>query len=209
MKTYLLLIPLIFMSVGCSVSYNIGVNAYSSSGQNLLIPEESSIHIVTDSNAPNPIFEKEIATKIRTLLNKNGYNTATDQANYYLLFDYGMSSGQNITRTVPIYHSGIYCGYPFSYGYSHSYTSYVPYSTVLYTRWIVLKLFDGNDYRTSPKAEPLWISEVASTGTVSDLRGTISYMLVAAFEHFGHDTGKRVIERLSEDDERLKLLIEP
>jgi len=68
---------------------------------------------------------------------------------------------------------------------------------------------DGNDYRTSPKAEPLWISEIASTGSGSDLRGTINYMLVAAFEHFGHDTGKRVIERLSENDERLKFLIEP
>ena len=64
MKNYLFSLPLIFMSLGCGVSYNIGVNAYSSSSQNLLIPKESSIHVVTDSNAPNPIFEKEIATKI-------------------------------------------------------------------------------------------------------------------------------------------------
>ena len=34
---------------------------------------------------------KEIAAKIRTLLNENGYATASDQADYYLLFDYGIN----------------------------------------------------------------------------------------------------------------------
>jgi hypothetical protein len=209
MKRYLLFLPLIFMSVGCSVSYNIGVNAYSSSGQNLLIPKESPIYVVTDSNAPNPIFKKEIAAKIRTLLNKNGYSTAAEKPGYYLLFDYGMSSGQSITSTIPTYHSGIYYGYPFAYGFRYSYTPYAPYYTVVYNRWLALKLIDGKAYRTSTKAEPLWISEVTNTGPGSDLRKTINYMLIAAFEHFGQDTGKRVNELLSEDDERIKLLIEP
>ena len=208
MKKYLMLLPLIFMSVGCGVSYNIGVNAYSSSSQKLLIPNESSIYVVTDSNAPNPIFEKEIATKIQTLLNKNGYSTATEKPNYYLLFDYGISSGQSITNTFPIYHSGFYYDYPFSYGYMHGYTSYVPYSTVVYTRWLVLKLIDGKAYRNSTKAEPAWISEVTTTGQSSDLRVAINYMLIAAFEHFGRDTGKPVYELFSEDDERINFLTE-
>jgi len=208
MKKYLMLLPLIFMSVGCGVSYNIGVNAYSSSTQKLLIPQESSIYVVTDSNTPNPILEKEIAAKIRTLLNKNGYTAATDKADYYILFDYGISPGRYITGTMPPY-SGIYYGYPsFSYGFRYSYIPYTPYYTAVHNRWFELKLIDGKAYRASPKAEPLWISEVSSTGPGSDLRRIINYMLIAAFEHFGQDTGKRVNELFSEDDERIKFLTE-
>ena len=76
------------------------------------------------------------------------------------------------------------------------------------TRWLVLKLIDGKAYRLSNNAEPLWISEVASTTPGSDLREITNYMLIAAFEHFGQDTGTRVNELFSEDDERIKLLIE-
>ncbi len=119
-----------------------------------------------------------------------------------------MSSGQNVTKTFPIYHSGVYCDYPFSYGYGYGYTTYVPYSTVVYTRWLVLRLIDGIAYRTSQKAKPIWIGEVTSAGTSSDLRKLINYMLIAALEHFGQDTGKRVNELFFEDDERIKLLME-
>lgn len=209
MKKFLFSLPLICLSLGCAVSYSVGVNGYSSSGQSLQIRQDSSIQVVADSNAPNPILEKEIGMKIRKLLNKKGYSIATDQANYYLLFDYGMNSGQTVSDTFPVYHPGIYCDYPFSGIYSHSYTTYIPYTTVVYTRWLVLKLIDGNAYRTSSKAKPLWIGEVVSAGTNSDLRELINYMLIAAFEHFGRDTGKRVNVLFSEDDERLKLLMEP
>ncbi len=208
MKTCFFSIPLIFLSLGCAVSYNVGVNGYSSSGQTLQIHQASSIYVVADSNAPNPILEKEIEMKIQKLLNKKGYSIGTDEANYYLLFDYGINSGRTVTDTIPIYHPSAYCEYPFSGVYWHSYTTYVPYSTVVYTRWLVLRLIDGKAYRTSQKAKPLWIGEVMSAGPSSDLRELINYMLIAAFEHFGEDTGKRVNELFLEDDERVKLLME-
>ncbi|MBN1804663.1 MAG: DUF4136 domain-containing protein [Sedimentisphaerales bacterium] len=202
---FLLSLLIIFLSVGCSASYNIAVNAYSSSRQKLLIPEESSVYVVTDSNAPNPILDKEIAAKIQTLLTKNGYSTAADQADYYLLFNYGMTPDRNNTGTMPYYRSGLYYGYPFHYGFRYSYAPYAPYYTAVYNRWLVLKLIDGKAYRASPKAEPLWISEVSSTGPSSDLRKLINYMLLAAFEHFGQDTGKRIHELIPYNDERLNL----
>ena len=207
MKTCLFLLPLMCISLGCGVSYNVGVNAYSSSGRSLQIHQESSINVVADSNTPNPILAKEIGMKIRKLLNKKGYSTVTDEANYYLLFDYGLSSGRTITDTIPIYHRAYY-GYPFSSVYRHSYTTYLPYSTVVYTRWLILRLVDGKAYRTSRKAEPLWISEVTSAGPGTDLRELINYMLIAAFEHFGEDTGKRVNQLFLEDDEKVKFLKE-
>ena len=209
MKKVIFSLPLFFLSLGCAVSYNVGVNGYSSSGQSLQIRQESSIHVVEDSNAPNPLLEKEIGMKIRKLLNKNGYSISTGEADYYLLFNYGMSSGQTVTDTIGIYHYGIYNDYPFSGMYSHNYPTYIPYTTVVYTQWLVLKLIDGNAYRASSKAKPLWIGEAVSAGTNSDLRERINYMLIAAFEHFGQDTGKRVNVPFSEDDDRIKLLMQP
>lgn len=206
MKTSLFSLPLICLSLGCAAPYNVGVNGYSSSGQTLQIHQESSIYVVADSNAPNPILKKEIGMKIQKLLNKKGYSIGTDEANYYLLFDYGMNSGQTVTDIFPIYYPGVYYDYSFSGAYS--YTTHVPYSIVIYTRWLVLRLIDGKDYRTSRKAEPLWIGEVTSAGPSSDLRELINYMLIAAFEHFGENTGKRVNEVFLEDDERIKLLME-
>ncbi len=208
MKTYLFSLPLICLSLGCAVSYNVGVNGYSSSGQTLQIHQASSIYVVEDSNAPNPILEREIGMKIQKLLSKKGYSIGTEESNYYLLFDYGINSGRTVTDTIPLYHPSAYYEYPFSGVYWHGYTTYVPYSTVVYTRWLVLRLIDGKAYRTSQKAKPLWIGEVMSAGPSSDLRELINYMLIAAFEHFGEDTGKRVNELFLEDDERVKLLIE-
>ncbi|MHC4104766.1 MAG: DUF4136 domain-containing protein [Planctomycetota bacterium] len=208
MKTYLFTLPLICLSLGCAVSYNVGVNAYSSSGQSLQIPKETSIYVIADSNAPNPILEKEIGLKIQKLLNEKGYSTGSDEADYYLLFDYGMSTGQNVTNPFPIYYSGVYYNYPYSHGYRHGYTSYMPYSTVVYNRWLALRLIDSKTYKTNQKAKPLWIGEVTSAGPSSDLRELINYLLIAALEHFGQDTGKRVNELFLEDDERVKLLME-
>jgi len=160
--------------------------------------------VVTDSNAPNPFLEKEIGMKIQKLLNAKGYNTGTEQTSYYLLFDYGIDSGRTVTDTIPIYHpSGYYKDPPF---FAPGYTTYLPYSEVIYTRWLVLRLVDGRVYRSSQEVKPLWIGEVTSAGSSSDLRRVVNYMLIAAFEYFGKDTGRQVNEVIMEDDERVKLL---
>jgi len=160
--------------------------------------------VVTDSNAPNPFLEKEIGMKIQKLLNAKGYNTGTEQTSYYLLFDYGIDLGRTVTDTISIYHpSGYYEDPPF---FAPGYTTYLPYSEVIYTRWLVLRLVDGRDYRSSQEVKPLWIGEVTSAGSSSDLRRVVNYMLIAAFEYFGKDTGRQVNEVIMEDDERVKLL---
>ncbi len=206
MKIYLLALVTICFCVGCEASYRVEINGYSTAGQSLQIPDAASIAVVTDSNAPNPILEKEVAAKIEKLLTENGYRIGQAEADFYLLFDYGIDAGQTVTDAVPVYHPMIYDDYPFSGFYWHGYTTYMPYSEVLHTRWLILKLIEGRAYRASKNAEPAWIGEITSVGTSSDLRELLNYMLVAAFEHFGQDTRRQISTAISADDERVRLL---
>jgi hypothetical protein len=204
MRVGLLSLPLILLSSGCGVSYHVGINGYLSTTQDWQVPESASISVITDSNAPNPFLEEEIGMKIQTLLDAKGYDTEAKQPSYYLLFDYGIGPGETVTETIPVYRPrGYYEDPPFFSGY----TTYVPYSEVVYTRWLVLRLADGHVYRDSRKVEPLWIGEAASAGSSSDLREVINYMLIAAFEYFGKDTGRQVSEFIWHKDERVQLLV--
>ena len=214
MKKFLLSLPLMFLGLGCATRYNVGVNGFSATGTTLKIPQVSSIYTVKDSNAPNPIFEREVATKIQKLVNSKGYAVgAENKANYYLLFEYGIDSGQTVFSRAAVHHpGGRATATSFGLSWSHidtpGYTTYVPYPRTVYTCWLVLKLTDGNSYRSSQKTEPLWIGEITSTGPSSDLREVINYMLIPAFEHFGENTGKRLNKVVSEGDERVNVLKE-
>lgn len=206
MKVYLLALPIICLGLGCEASYNVGVNGYSSTGQVLQVPRGSSIMVVSDSNAPNPILEREIKAKIETLLTEHGYGVKADRADYLLVFDYGIDSGRPVMGVVPHWHSHAYCDYYYSGSYGYGYYTYAPYAEVVYTRWLVMKMFDSKAYRASKKVEPLWIGEITSAGLESDLRELMNYMLIVGFEHFGQDTGKRIYEVISKDDDRIWLL---
>ena len=207
------MLPIMCLALGCGTSYNVGVNGYSSTGQSLQIPDRSSIQVVADSNVPNPILQREVMAKIETLLAEEGYVVKADRPNYYLRFDYGIDSGRAVTGVMPIWQSGFYGDYSYGHGHRHGYITHVPYSDVVYTRWLVLRLFDGevyrasgDAYRASKETEPLWIGEIASAGIDSDLRELSNYLLIVGFEHFGQDTGKMISEAISKDDERVWLL---
>lgn len=205
-RTFLIVLPITCLVLGCQASYNVGVNGYSSSGQALQIQPDSSIEVVADSNAPNPILEREVRLKIESLLTEKGYSIEADRADYYLLFNYGIDSGRAVTGAVPVWYSDGYYGYHYAYGHRHGYIAYAPYVEVVYTRWLVIKVIDGQAYRASKKADPLWIGEITSVGYESDLRELLNYMLIVGFEHFGQDTGRRIFEVISEKDERTWLL---
>lgn len=209
MKLYLLSLPVLFLSLGCATSYSVAVNGYSATGQVVRIPDGASISVVTDSNVPNPILEKEVAAKIDKLLVERGYRTSAEKPDYYLLFDYGIDAGRTVTDVISIHHPGYYRPYPYSSARWFGYTTYVPYSEVIHTRWLTLKLFDDEAYKISKSAEPVWIGEVASAGMSSDLRELMNYMLIGAFEHFAQDTQRQVTEYIYKNDERIWLLTEP
>ncbi len=157
--------------------------------------------------------------KIQKLLNQKGFSVGTsEKANCYLLFEYGIDSGRTIVGSSPAYHPGgtstintmdNYGGMSYSNVQTPGYTTCKTHSEIIYTRRLVLKLIEGNNYRSSPKAGPLWIGEITSSGSSPDLRDVMNYMLVAAFEHFGENTQKAIREIILSGDARVKALMEP
>jgi hypothetical protein len=209
MRLYILVLPLMCLSAGCGISYSVSVNGYSATGQGLHISKGASIAVVTDSNVPNPILKKEVGEKVEKLLAEKGYRLTQDNPDYYLLFDYGIDAGRTVTDITPIHRPILYDPYPYTGFYPHGYTTYVAQSEIVHTRWLILKLIKGKAYDASKKTEPVWIGEITSAGTSSDLRELLNYMLVVAFEHFVEDTKRQLTTAISRDDERVLSLTGP
>ena len=99
-----------------------------------------------------------------------------------------------------------YGGSSYSTIQTPGYTTYIPYSYTVFTRQLKLFLFDNSVMER--KVDPLWIGTITSTGTSSDLREVINYMLVCAFDHFEENTKKRINITLIKGDKRAKALID-
>ncbi len=214
LKAGLILGCLIVMVTGCS-SYSVRINGFLDPGHVSGLVAGAPVHVVEDKEAPNPIFAREIRAKLNRLLKLKGFLVVPyESADYYLLYSYGTGQGRTVMETMPVYQSGgtatVTRTGPKGTSYSTiqlpGTTSYVPYATTVYDRWLVLKLVDGRDYREG-KISDIWIGEVSSPGRTSDSREVMNYLLVAGFEHFGENTEKPVVEDISPEDERVKSLM--
>ena len=217
MKTLSMVLICLVCCCGCRTVYQARVNGYSASGRVIEIPRTSSIAVLNNSNAPNPLLEKEVARKVARLLKDNGYNPVATDADYYLMFNYGIDSGQTITSIVPVHSPGNLMtyripdgagGYRYSTIHTPGQTDYMKRTETVYNSILVLRLFKDRPSKENNDIEPLWIADVTVSANQPDLRDLINYMLIAGFDHFGQHTGKAVIKRFKIPDERAEHLVE-
>lgn len=197
---------------GCAATYQVLVNGYVDPKAPAPFAPGAAFFVIGNKDAQNPLLEKEVKEKSARLLEKMGYRlTPFDKAEYYLLFAYGIGAGRPAV-TMPDYSIGIGigAGYPGYYGgrnyfFAAPWFSYYPAITErVYDRWLILSVIDAKHYREKGDFRTLWVGEARSTGTSSDLREMINYLLVAAFEQFGKDTKKAVGVDLERADPRVK-----
>lgn len=196
---------------GCAAArtYHVQVNGYTEAAAPALAPG-ASFYVIEDQKAQNPLLEKEVKAKIDQLLEKHHYFlTAYDKAQYFLLFTYGMGAPQTVAVASPSWGVGVgfgtgWCG-P-GVGYGVSWPGYGPYYTEtrpFYDRWLRLTVVEAQPYRDTGASRPVWVGEARSTGSSSDLREVLNFLLVAAFEHFGKNTGKAIPAAIKQKDPRL------
>lgn len=184
---------------GCASGYRVHVNGYSEPGRQ--VASGASIYIATDPNSQNPIFERQIKTKIASLLQGYGYAPRAEpkDAEYRLDFQLGTDS-EKVVGYTPVH--GYYGGYLGGHyrGYGLGYTTYVPYADMRYDQWLVMRLHASNP----PDADQvIWVGEAVISTSQVELREAVDFLLVGCIEFLGIDTGERVTLVIRKDDPRV------
>jgi hypothetical protein len=212
-----ILFLLLILLQGCA-SYTVKVDGFRNPDRPLIVAPGTTVHVVEDKEAKNPLLDKEVARKIESMLKLKGYAISqSDSPVYYLLHGYGIGKERTVTRTMPVYQPGGTAtvtktgpkGTSYSTVQLPGSTTYVPYTTSISDKWLSLKIVDGKDYRDSGTMTDIWIGEATITGEGLDLRDMINYLIVGIFDHFGENTGKRIIVDINADDPQVKALSAP
>ncbi|MEJ2671647.1 MAG: hypothetical protein P8168_05455 [Deltaproteobacteria bacterium] len=206
-KTALLALVLIGLGLaGCANYYNIKVNGYTGPSTSAMIRPGGAFYVMQDKEAKNPLLAGEIREKIIKLLNTRGYPvTSFDKADYLLFCKYGM--GQPRSVGVPYYGSlgwgwgwGGGCGWggP-SFCWGAPYGVWGTDVVTLYDRWLQINVIEGPPYRTNQESRSVWVGEARSSGSSSDMRTILNYLLVADFKEFGKNTGRAITVDIKEN----------
>jgi hypothetical protein len=206
---FLIILLLGFSLAGCATYYKIKVNGYTAPNITEQIKPAGFFYVMEDKEAKNPLLEAEAKRKIARLLEERGYpvTTSFDKADYYLLFRYGM--GQPRSVGVTDYYGSIGWGFGWGPGWGWGYggpavSIGAPYGwstsvVTLYDRWLQIKVVAGPPYRTEKISRTVWVGEAKSSGSSSDLRTTLDYLLIAVFNQFGKNTGKAITVELKQN----------
>jgi len=195
----LILVSISICIAGCSTGYTVHVNGFSELDRPM--GQKASIYVTMDPNSQNPIFDKEIKTKIEVLLKLHGYVPAAnvELSDYRLAFQVGLDS-HKVSGYAPLYRpvGGFHGGYWGEYHFG--YTSYMPYLETLYDQWLVIKVFARDRTAASGAEKVVWIGEAMTSTSVADLRQVVDYLLVACIEYFGVDTKRQMTLTIGRDD---------
>jgi hypothetical protein len=211
----LIIILLSFTLAGCATYYKIKVNGYTAPSAAERIKPGGFFYIMEDQAAQNPLLEAEVKGKIARLLQEKGYpvTNSFDKADYYLFFRYGMGPPRSIG--VPDYYGGFGWGFGWGPGWGWGGPSVAiggpgyGWGTdviTLYDRWLQIKVVAGLPYRTQKISQTVWLGEAKSSGSSSDLRTTLNYLLVAVFNQFGKNTGKAITVELKQNAPAVSVL---
>lgn len=140
------------------------------------IPAGSSLWVVEDEKASNPLLEREVAGKIGRLLQSKGYTlTYFQQADYAVGFGYGMGQAPADVS-----------GYTDIFGKTHV------SSSDQYRRWLGMRVLDLKNGREQKKRIIVWECRSFSVGSSGDLRTVLDYLLDSCMKNFDVDTGRQI-----------------
>lgn len=160
------------------------------------------------------MLNKEVKHKIGRILRDSGYALKDpSEADFHLYYTFDMESDTRIVH-VPSYIPGpsettkgrINSSKEGEVKYEETKESsgiviYTPQEVTLFHRKLHVAVFDRHE-------EEVWEGQSMSTGAAADLRDTIDYLLVSAFNYFGENTKKDLSVRLDEKNPTIQWLKE-
>jgi hypothetical protein len=193
MRRRLLALSLLLLA-GCSrfTRYDVYVTGYTG-GPPSTIPPGSSIAVVENPRARNPLLEQEVADKVRRALQAQGFRIAAPaDAVASVMLAYGTRTAVDNSeelRFVPGQTSTVKDSTGKVIGSVTGDPSFVSVPTIS-TRsdaWLTLTAVPRRTGPDSASAKPLWIGESKITGANLPLRSMIDYLLVPAAANFGRN----------------------
>ncbi len=208
---YAFLCAAVLFLFGC-FGRQVQVNGYLDPDRGFTMAAGSPVCVEPPVYAENPLLSREIAAKIRTLLAGRGYRIAARQgAKYTLGFDFGIGEGRTVeevtsvsqpSRTVPVVrrHRD---GDETVYVHVPGETVYVPVQKTVYDLWVRLDLMETRPRVPGGEKREIWIGEATMAAQGTDIREAVDYLLPAAFDFFGRNTGSLVPVSISDSDPRV------
>lgn len=177
-------------------------------------PRGASFAVLENGQAANPILDREIRSKIESLLVAHGYPLAAgEKALYFLAFHYDIHPGLQMGATTSYNRAQMQLTpVPDGKGgttYINTLSGATTVTSTLadvYTKHLILKIVDARSVRAEHKEKVIWIGDTLSTDSSSDLRHDIDYLLVATFANFARDTGRQLKVSIDKDNPDVRSL---
>ncbi len=228
MKKFILAVFLIFslafLVSSCATTKHFTVQI-DSIGADIYQDQKAYIALPTEKDVKaDDLRFKEYAGYVRKILAKKGYVevNSLDDANIVVYLTYGVGDPEQHTYvySLPVYgqvgvvpspgpgpaqpsqppHKPPFGHFSPIFGIVGTKTEYQTVTT--YFRYCKIEAFDLRLYRTTGTEKQLWSIIITSRGESDDLRMVMPYMLAAAEDYIGVDTGRKVEVVINGNDER-------
>jgi hypothetical protein len=202
----------LFLLAGCSrfTRYDVYVTGYTGGPPSTIAPG-SSIAVVENPRARNPLLEQEVANKVRQALQSQGFRMAPPaDAVAIVTLAYGSKTvvdNSEEVRFVPGQTSTVKDSTGKVVGTVTGDPSFIslPTTSTRSDAWLTLTAIPRRTASDSTTAKPLWIGESKSSGANLPLRSMIDYLLVPAAANFGRNH-LQTKEVLRADDQHVAAL---
>lgn len=200
----------LLLLAGCGQT--VRVNSYlNPADQGKLLPG-ATVSVLTNPKAANPLLDQEVARKLEALLANAAYRPG-GQSTAELLFTFHYKAqSRTVTETRSIYQPGedVQVQSKNSKGETVTTTVQQPGRTI-YVPETVTRQYNTLSVQAHVNSggrpgQVIWQVDAGLTSEYEDLRITLNYLIVAAVDALGHNTGRTVEVTIKDDDPRLKLI---
>lgn len=175
----------------------------------------ATFFVAENSQAFNPLLEREIKEKIERLLLRHGYGIEGERgAAYRLSFGYGLGQAlQSSFVTSFLQPRTEIVSVPDGKGGMTARPAVVPGApvpvpvvTTEYLLYLLIRVAEGSP---GEEGRVIWVGEALSLEHSLDLRADMDYLLAALFANFGRDTARQIVIRVGQDQPDLRELRRP
>jgi hypothetical protein len=207
------LFTFILLCVFSACARRVTVDTYSApqlAGQGF--PAGTTFQVLENAAVPNPIFDRSVRDKLKTLLRTQGYQVVdvqdAEKAEYVMDYAYEMS-GREESRVVPQSRLGHYYftgingrGVEFVPMY---FTTYMVETYPMFVAKLRLRVLMPPS-KSSLQDRALWVGEVWTESTQPDMREFINHLAAAGIRMLGKDSQKPKTLSVNDNDPLLQAL---